>query len=97
MRARGSGGAQGEDQGGGVMAISEPQVWRSCRFEEHVEDLRLRQAEAERALDLLVDSTDRAVFDAYRLLVASVEELLEHLGGVHADDCPVRLVEEGEP
>src|SRR4051812_20207024 len=77
-----------------VPAANDPQLgeaWRTCQLEEHLVELRSRHQLVSSFVDNLVPPTVRRVLRAY---AADVEELLEHLEGLHADDCLVRAMQE---
>ena len=78
-----------------VPAANAPQLgeaWHTCQLEEHLVELRSRHQLVSSFVDNLVPPTVRRVLRAY---AADVEELLEHLEGLHDDDCLLRAMQEG--
>ena len=77
-----------------VPAANDPQLgeaWHTCQLEKHLVELRTRHQLVTSFVDNLVPPTVRRTLRAY---CAGVEELLEHLEGLHDDDCLVRALQE---
>jgi len=72
-------------------SVGERREWSSCELEEHIEEVRTRNAELSR---LLTERPfDSQVLDAVWLQVEAVRELLDHCGGLHEPDVLVRAME----
>ena len=67
-------------------AGSEAPSWSPCRFQGHLDEVRLRHE------DVGSHPYDHGAHEA---LWEAVGELLNHLDGLHADDLAVELLEEG--
>ena len=77
-----------------VPTANKPQLgeaWHTCQLEKHLVELRTRHQLVTSFVDNLVPPTVRRTLRAY---CAGVEELLEHLEGLHDDDCLVRALQE---
>ena len=72
-------------------SVGERGEWSSCELEEHVEEVRTRNAELSRLLTEW--AFDSQVLDAVWLQVEAVRELLDHCGGLHEPDVLVRAME----
>lgn len=65
--------------------------WSSCQLSEHIEEVRLRQAQVTSLLPWLI--ADPGLLDALELMSAAVTERIEHQDGMHYDDVLVQIVE----
>ena len=65
------------------MSTLHPDGWRPCTHQRHLDELRRLHD------DVASHPTDRC---AQAALWEAVGELLNHLDGLHADDCLVQLI-----
>ena len=68
------------------------QPWRPCQLQEHLVELRSHHLLVSGFVDNLASPAVRRALRAY---CASVQELVDHLEGLHDDDCLVRPLREG--
>ena len=68
------------------------QRWSACQLQEHLVELRSQHLLIRSFVDNLASPEIRRAVRAY---CARVEELVDHLEGLHEDDCLVRPLQEG--
>ena len=68
------------------------QHWSACQLQEHLVELRSHHLLVSGFVDNLASHEIRRALRAY---CARVEELVDHLEGLHEDDCLVRPLQEG--
>ncbi len=67
--------------------------WEPCQLEEHLVELRSRRNDLESAI---AQQAGAALMEPLLLFLATASDLLDHVDGLHDDDCLVRLVQSGE-
>ncbi len=73
------------------MSVSgDDRTWEVCKLEEHLAELRTRRNDLESAIARQSGAAEWS--ETLGLFVATASDLLDHVDGLHEDDCLVRLL-----